>query len=267
MTVVAPPAVDIAQALFGGLTGVRRAVVEATQDGIAAGSALIDPALAPANAGGWSVRFRDGQPICAGDVLVELEGAAAELAVAEDYVLGPIGYASGIATRARMFRTSAPSGLSIACGGWKKLPAPLKPLLRAGLAAADLLPRLVEGDFVYMSKNAVLLLGGVEPAIRAGVAAGHGPVAVQVQSVDEALVAVRAGAGVIVVDTGRLSDLADVQQALTRKGLRDRVTLAFGGGVALEDLGPAHATGAEAVDVGRAILDAPLLDLRMRVIA
>jgi len=266
MSAPAPAAVNIAKALFGELTGWRRAVVEATEAGVLAGSAFVDPALAPANAGGWCVKFHDGQLVAPGDVLVELQGAAAELGVAEDYVLGPIGYASGVATRAKAFREAAPSDMTVACGGWKKLPFALKPLLRSGLAAAGVLPRLVDGDFVYMSKNAVLLLGGVEPAIRAGLGAGHGPVAVQVKTVDEALIAVRAGAGVIMVDTGRLSDLADVNQSLRDAGVRDQVTLAFGGGVTLDDLAKAYAAGAEAVDVGRAILDAPLFDLRMRVI-
>ena len=267
MSVLAPPAVDVARALFGGLSGRRRAVVEATQDGIVAGAGFIDPALAPVDGGGWNVRFRDGQAVRAGDILVELDGAATDLGIAEDYVLGPIGYASGVATRAKAFRDRAPPGLSVACGGWKKLPAPLKPLLRAGLAAASVLPRLVEGDFVYLSKNAVLLLGGVEPAIQAGIAVAHGPVALQVQTVTEALVAAEGGAGVIMVDTGRLEDVADVHRALTETGLRNRIRLAFGGGVTLDQLADAHSAGAQAVDVGRAILDAPLLDLRMRVIS
>lgn len=266
MTLAASPAADIARALFRGVIGTRRAIVEATRPGIVAGAGLIDPALAPASAGRWSLLFEDGQRVAAGQVLVAVEGEAAELGVAEDYVLGPIGYASGVATRARAFRDRAPAGLSIACGGWKKLPAALKPALRAGLAAAGVLPRLVPGDFVYMSKNAVILHGGVAPAIQAGIAVDHGPVAVQVQSVEEALFAVDAGAGIIMVDTGRLADLADVHEALVGAGMRNLIRLAFGGGATIDDLVPACAAGAEAIDVGRAILDAPLLDLRMRVL-
>ena len=259
-------AADISKALFARAPGLRRAVVEAAQSGVAAGGGLLDSKLAPASAGRWRVVFRDGQAVGAGDVLVEIEGEACELGVAEDFVLGPLGFASGVATRARTFREAAPAQLSVACGGWKKLPAALKPCLRAGLAAAGVLPRLVDGDFVYLSKNAVLLLGGVAPAIAAAVELGRGPVAVQIRSVEEARAALGAGAGVLMVDTGRLTDLRDVHAALRADGDRDRVTLAFGGGVTLDDLAPAAEAGAQAVDVGRAILDAPLLDLRMRVL-
>jgi nicotinate-nucleotide pyrophosphorylase (carboxylating) len=259
-------AADIAQMLFRDVKGLHRAVVETTETGRVAGLGFVDPALAPAEAGKWRVLVNEGAEVGPGAALVEIIGKAHELGIAEDYVLGPIGFASGIATRAAAFRAAAPEGLSLACGGWKKLPAPLKPMLRAGLAAAGLLPRLVEGDFVYMSKNAVTLLGGVQAAIASGLRVGHGPVAVQVKSVDEAMFAYGAGGRIIMVDTGIVADLAAVNKALTEAGQRNDVHLAFGGGVRLEDLRAVRAAGADAADIGRAILDAPLLDLRLRVI-
>ena len=259
-------AAEISRALLGGVAGSHRAVVEAAQPGIVAGFAFVDREAVPVAAGAWRILAADGQHVETGEVLVEVSGSAAQIAVAEDYVLGPLGFASGVATRAAAFRAACPPGMSIACGGWKKLPAALKPLLRAGLHAAGVLPRLVPGEFVYVSKNAVALLGDVDAAIRAAIAVDHGPVAVQVKDVEEALYAARAGAGVIMVDTGVLGDLGAVHDALRACGLRDRLTLAFGGGVRLEDLERAWQLGAQAVDVGRAILDAPLLDLRMRVV-
>lgn len=263
----AASAPTITEQLFAGVSGEFRAVVESTEAGIVAGLGLLDPTLVPANAGRWQVMASEGQQVEAGTVLVEITGTAAQVGIAEDYVVGPLGFASGIATRAAVFKAACPKGLSIACGGWKKLPAALMPTLRAGLAAVGLLPRLVEGDFVYVNKNSVTLLGGIADAIRAGIAVGHGPVAVQVKTVEEALFAATTGAGVIMVDTGHLDDLGAIDQALRDANLRHAITLAFGGGVRLEDLHIAQQLGAQAVDVGRAILDAPLLDLRLRVIA
>jgi nicotinate-nucleotide pyrophosphorylase (carboxylating) len=262
-----PTAANIAADLFRNATGKYRAVVEATQAGIVAGLGFVDPKAAPAAVGEWRTLVSEGQQVSAGDVLIEVVGTAAEIAVAEDYVLGPLGFASGIATRAAMFKSACPPGMSIACGGWKKLPVALKPLLRAALNTVGLLPRLVPGDFVYVNKNAVVMLGDVATAIHAGMAVNHGPVAVQVKDVAEALFAARTGAGVIMVDTGVLDDLGAIDRALRESNLRANVTLAFGGGARLEDLPRAHALGAQAVDVGRAILDAPLLDLRLRVVA
>jgi nicotinate-nucleotide pyrophosphorylase (carboxylating) len=266
MSAIPPGAADITASLLGGASGRYCAVVEACEPGIIAGTGFVDPAASLGEGGMWQLLVAEGDVVEAGQPLIELVGYAARLGIAEDHVLGPLGFASGIATRARQFRAAAPVGLSIACGGWKKLPLALKPLLRAGLAVSGILPRLVDGDFVYVGKNAVIMLGGVDQAIAAGVAVGHGPVAVQVKSVAEAVAAVGSGAGIIMVDTAELADLAAVDVELTRLGLRDAVRLAFGGGVRLQDLAPAAAAGADAVDVGRAILDAPLLDLRMRVL-
>jgi nicotinate-nucleotide pyrophosphorylase (carboxylating) len=91
-----------------------------------------------------------------------------------------------------------------------------------------------------------------------------GPVAMQVVSVDEALAAAHAGCGVVMVDTGSLDDLAAVTDALRTAGFD--LPVAFGGGVSAADLHAAARGGASIVDIGRAILDAPLWDLHLEVV-
>jgi nicotinate-nucleotide pyrophosphorylase (carboxylating) len=142
----------------------------------------------------------------------------------------------------------------------------MKPVLRAGLDAAGIGHRLVDGQFVYIDKNVVALLGGEAAAARSGVALDHGPVAVQVTDVEGALAAADAGCRIVMVDTGTIAMLADVHHALTEAGLRDQCALAFGGGVDGTSLHTAHAMGADIVDIGRAILDAPLWDLHLEVV-
>jgi nicotinate-nucleotide pyrophosphorylase (carboxylating) len=170
-----------------------------------------------------------------------------------------------LARRAVELREAAPLGLHIACGGWKKLPAAMKPVLRAALGVAGIGHRLVDGDFVYIDKNVVRLHAGIAPAVRAGIALHHGPVAVQVTDPEQALAAVAAGCGVVMVDTGTIDDLVEVDAALRIAGTRQRVLVAFGGGVTGETLEPAWRAGADIVDIGRSILDAPLWDLRVQV--
>jgi nicotinate-nucleotide pyrophosphorylase (carboxylating) len=255
----------ITDELLAGVTGTFRAVVVATNPGLVAGLDLLDPGAAPAPVGTWRTLCVDGDEVPAGRPIVEITGTAAELGAAEDFVLGPLGFAGGVAARARAVRRAAPAGLGISCGGWKKLPAAMKPLLRAGLEVAGIRPRLVDGDFVYVPKNTVTLLGGLETAVRAGLRLDHGPVAAQVTDVAGALIAVRAGARIVMVDNGDLHTLAGVDAALRGEGLRPAVTVGFGGGVTAEALAAARTAGADVVDVGRAILDAPLWDLRVEV--
>jgi nicotinate-nucleotide pyrophosphorylase (carboxylating) len=67
------------------------------------------------------------------------------------------------------------------------------------------------------------------------------------------------------VDDASLRTLEAADRALREVGLRDGVTLAFAGGVTAAHLHAAHAAGAEVVDVGRAIIDAPLWDLHLEL--
>ncbi len=87
---------------------------------------------------------------------------------------------------------------------------------------------------------------------------------IQVVDTDEACVAARGGAHIVFVDTGRIDDLSIVSKALRANGLRERVRLAFGGGVELTDIDRLRELDVDIVDVGRAIVDAPLLDMRFR---
>lgn len=236
--------------------------MSATEAGVIAGLKLLDAQGADADAGSWTLRVGEGSRVEPGQPLVEVEGSAAELAAAEDHVLGPLGWASGIATRCHDIVGDAPEGLRIVCGGWKKLPVALKPLLRAGLEAGGVGPRLLEGEFLYVDKNSVRLLGGTAQAVAAGRAVAHGPVAVQARSPEAALEAARAGAGAVMVDSTSLAVLGSVNEALVSHGLREGLVLAFGGGVTSARLADVARAGAEVVDIGREILDAPLLDLR-----
>jgi nicotinate-nucleotide pyrophosphorylase (carboxylating) len=211
--------------LLAGVPGVHRAILSATEPGLVAGLDLLDQTAAPAPTGRWCVLRREGDRVDPGEPILEITGTATEIGVAEDYVLGPLGFAGGVASRARQLRDACPPGLSLACGGWKKLPAAMKPLLRAGLAVAGVTPRLVDGEFVYVPKNTVLLFGGIAEAVHAGLRLDHGPVAVQVTDVDQALLAVRTGAGIVMVDTGTLDVLAAVDAVLRTEGVRERALI------------------------------------------
>jgi nicotinate-nucleotide pyrophosphorylase (carboxylating) len=67
------------------------------------------------------------------------------------------------------------------------------------------------------------------------------------------------------VDTGELEDLATAAATLRRANWENKIKLAFAGGVTASELETVIAAGADIVDVGRAIIDAPLLDYRLDV--
>jgi len=253
--------------LLAGVAGEHHAVVAATAPGVVAGTELITPPGLGDSMGRWTLLRNDGDRVDAGEPIIAVDGNATELALAEDHVLGVLGMAGGIARRACEIKAASPSSLTVVCGGWKKLPAAVKPVLRAGLEVAGVGHRMLPGEFVYVGKNPVELLGGVEAAVIEAMSLDHGPVVIQVTSVADAVAASYAGAAIVMVDTGSLADLGATHDALVALELRDRVQVAFGGGVTATDLAAVAESGADLVDIGRAIVDAPIWDLRMTVTA
>ncbi|MCL6633900.1 MAG: hypothetical protein K6T63_14880 [Alicyclobacillus herbarius] len=213
----------------------------------------------------------DGRLLQPGDVVLSFCGSAKQVAVAEDRVLGAMMVPSGYATRARRLQVLAGERLRVVCGGWKKIPQAFKPGLHAALAAAGVGMRMVDEPFVYVDKNYVRMFGGVGPALAAAAQFPDRVKVIQLRGemcslADEAREAVTGGADVVMVDTGRLADIAIVQDVLETLGVRDRIRVAFAGGVTEDTLLTLRHLPVDLVDVGAAILDAPMLDMRVDVV-
>jgi nicotinate-nucleotide pyrophosphorylase (carboxylating) len=201
----------------------------------------------------------------AGDEVICFRGTAKQVAMAEERLVGTLAKASGIATAAAGFVERAAGRLQIVSGAWKKLPFSQKDMIRAAVVAGGAQPRIASWPFVYLDKNFVTMLGGPEATLAAvGQMREHTKVIQIVDPVEAALVA-RAGADIVFVDSGRLGDVAGADEVLRQAGLRERVALAYGGGVVLDELDELARLGVDIVDVGRAIVDAPLLDMRLQV--
>jgi nicotinate-nucleotide pyrophosphorylase (carboxylating) len=211
----------------------------------------------------------EGKPVESGEEVLRLAGTPMQIAMAEERLVGLIAKPSGIATAARRFVDRAGTDLQIVCGAWKKLPFSQKDMIRSAITAGGAAPRIADWPFAYLDNNFVAMLGGVQSTLDA--VAAHPELAsyqriIQVVDADGACVAARGGAHIVFVDTGRIDDVTTVSNALWATGLRDRVRLAFGGGVQLTDIDRLRALDVDIVDVGRAIVDAPLLDMTLRVV-
>jgi nicotinate-nucleotide pyrophosphorylase (carboxylating) len=245
------------------------AVVVADDAGIVAGMAQ---AAREADQLGLSFTevAREGGAVAPGDHLARLVGTPGQIVRAEEVLIGALAKPSGIATRTRAFVERTNGRPRVVSGGWKKMPATLKEMIRSAVSTGGGQPRIVSGPFVYLDKNYVELLGGIREGL-AAVAHLALPKVVQVKgrrgdAAEEACQAAAHGAAVVFVDTGRREDLARAAGALARRGLRARVQLAFGGGVTLEDVDALKALDVDILDIGRQIVDAPLLDMRLDVV-
>jgi nicotinate-nucleotide pyrophosphorylase (carboxylating) len=69
------------------------------------------------------------------------------------------------------------------------------------------------------------------------------------------------------IDTGRKEDIVEIDSRLRARGLRDRVQITFGGNIGISNLKDLKKLSVEIIDIGQAVVDAPLLDMRMDITA
>jgi nicotinate-nucleotide pyrophosphorylase (carboxylating) len=213
----------------------------------------------------------NGDEVRAEDVLALLKGNARQMALGEEELIGWIGKSSGIATAAWKAKMIAGNHLKVVSGAWKKMPPSMKELVRQAIMDGGIHYRISDRPFIYLDKNYVTMLGGVKKAISAVKDLKHFTLTIQLKSegqklLREATLAAQMGAHIIMIDTGRREDIDRVDLILRERQLRHGVKIAFGGDIRIEELNDLRRTAVDIVDIGKAIVDAPVLDMRMDVL-
>jgi nicotinate-nucleotide pyrophosphorylase (carboxylating) len=262
---------DIRDNIFRGIE-MRQVIVSiiADDEGIVVGTDAVRQA---ANELGLSIDslLDEGSPVSKGDKIGSFSGTPKQVAVAEERLIGLMAKPSGIATAARRFVEKAGRRPEIVSGAWKKMPGSEKEMIRRAIITGGARYRICREPFLFLDKNYVKMLGGVSESLRA-VADLNGHLrVVQLKGVYgdialEACEAVEHGADIVFIDSGNHDDLKRVGEKLRESGLRDRVKIAFGSGICLEDIESLKSLDVDILDIGRQIVDAPLLDMRLEVV-
>ena len=213
----------------------------------------------------------EGQTVQQGDVIATVSGNPKQIAEAEDHLIGLIAKPSGIATATRNCVERAGPGIQIVCGAWKKMPAVLKQIIRDAIVTGGGYFRISRDPFIYLDKNYIQMLGGIKSSLQAVMHFAGFVKVVQVKGRQKAIAleaceAAKLGADIIYVDSGQPQDLRELADLLNRKGLRDSVRIAFGGSVKIEDIDRFKNLPVDILEIGRQIVDAPLLDLKLEVV-
>ncbi len=215
---------------------------------------------------------KNGATVRPEEVIAVLTGSARQLAAGEEQLIGWISKASGIATAARKAKKAAGKNLKVVCGAWKKMPLPIKDLVRQAIADGGIPYRMADIPFLYLDKNYVKALGGVAKTLQSVKGLKRHTLVIQLKGeghnlLREAIVAAEGGGNIIMIDTGRREDIVKIDSGLRAKGLRDRVQIAFAGNIGIGDIQELKRLPVEIVDIGQAVVDAPLLDMRMDITA
>jgi nicotinate-nucleotide pyrophosphorylase (carboxylating) len=213
----------------------------------------------------------EGSEVRKGDEVIRFFGTPRQIVMAEEILIGLLAKPSGIATQAHKFVKATGGKPKVVCGAWKKMPPSLKDMIREAIIAGGAFSRIEPHPFAYLDKNYVELLRGIKKSLEAVKYLNHVSKVVQIRGryqdiVSEACEAAESGAHIVFIDSGKPDDVRQVVERLRQLGLRDKVKIAFGGGVNLEAIGELKALDIDILDIGRQIVDAPLLDMRLEII-
>lgn len=262
---------DIRDDIFQGVMGrsVTAAIV-ADDSGVIAGTR---EAAGKARALGLTVMgmVEEGQPILKGDEVARLSGSPKQIVMAEDCLVGLIAKPSGIATATRRCVDRAGKQVQIVCGAWKKMPGVLKDTIRRAIVTGGGHFRISQDPFIYLDKNYIRILGGIRNGLQAVEHLQGYKKVVQIKGnafdiAREAREAAECRADIIFIDNGNPDDIGIVAEALDRSGRRGVAKIAFAGNVQIEDIDRLKTRPVDILEIGRCIVDAPLLDLKFDVI-
>lgn len=212
----------------------------------------------------------DGDDASVEAPVLSMRGSAKAIAMAEDCVPGAIAKPSGISRAMRRAQQLAGTRVRVVSGAAKKMPEEIKDQIRRAIHRGGGSGRISEVPFLYLDKNYVRIFGSVRKTLEA-VAPMTGYVrAIQLRGLSEdiateACSAIELGAEILMVDSGRLEDLDLVAQLVRAAGRRDRTTIAFAGDIAMADVPSVATHDVDILDIGRAILDAPIVDIKFDV--
>ncbi len=230
--------------------GIRaKAVIISKQEGIIAGveeaKALFEHFSVKV-----SVKKRDGEEVKRGDVILELEGDARSILLVERTALNIMGRMSGIATEVRRLveKVRAVNPKVRVAGTRKTL---LKPLdKRAILIGGGEPHRFSLSDAILIKDNHLALVPLEEAIRRAKAFSVYKVVEVEVETLEDAIKAAKAGADVVMLDNMSPAEIAETVEALRREGLRERVKIEVSGGITPENIGEYAALDIDVISLG-----------------
>ncbi len=213
----------------------------------------------------------EGTTVTHGTVLVAFRTSPKKMAQAEDTIIGKMAKPSGIATAARRAVQLAGGSLRIVSGSWKKMPEELKAPVRHAVTVGGAAFRICDGPFLYLDKNYIRMFGGIPQALKAVEPFKQHQKVIQIRGMtatieEETRLALAGGCDVFMVDTGDITDIRRCKSVLEKAGAHDRKQVAFAGGVKIEDIPFFVELSLDILCIGREIVDAPLLDMKMDIL-
>ncbi|MCP3999308.1 MAG: carboxylating nicotinate-nucleotide diphosphorylase [Gammaproteobacteria bacterium] len=205
----------------------------------------------------------DGDLIKAGSPLCELEGPARTLLTGERTAMNFLQTLSATATATRAFCMAIENTKTVILDTRKTLPGlrlAQKYAVRTGGAQNH---RTGLFDGVLIKENHIYASGGIDKAVAAALAQDSNVmIEVEVESLDEARAAIKAGAHRLLLDNFNTEQMRDAVDL--RNQLNEAVGLEASGNVSLNTVQDIAETGVDFISIGTLTKDVRAVDLSMR---
>jgi nicotinate-nucleotide pyrophosphorylase (carboxylating) len=240
---------------------VASAAVVARADGVVAGLPVAEAVFQIAADGQLDVgpHTTDGARVGRDDVLMTVSGPLAGILLAERTALNLLCHLSGVATLTRRW-VDAVDGTGAQIRDTRKTLPGLRALQKYAVrCGGGVNHRMSLSDAALIKDNHVAAAGSVAAAFAAVTGRAPGvPVEVECDTLDQLEEAVRAGAGLILLDNFGIPDMAE---AVRRTAGRAR--LEASGGLSLDRARDVAMTGVDYLAVGALTHSAPALDIAL----
>jgi len=209
----------------------------------------------------------DGEDVAVDDAVLWLDGAARDILGVERTLLNLLGHMSGIATQARGAVESV-RGTGARVAATRKTMPGLRWFEKKAVQIGGADPHRFElADSLLIKDNHLVIVTDVGEAVRRGIAGSSftQKIEVEVESLDDAMVAAGAGADALLLDNMTADEIRSVVAALEEAGLRNQVTLEASGGISLAELREYAETGVDVISMGQLTTSAPFFDFSLEI--
>ena len=151
------------------------------------------------------------------------------------------------------------------------MPPSLKSMVRQAISTGGASFRICQPPMLYIDKNFIRMFGSIPAALEAVAEQTEPTKIIQIKGMtcpvqEETRQALAGGANILMVDTGRLEDLEACQAELAQLGAREQIQVAFAGNVHIADIPDMARRGVDLLCIGKEIVDAGLLDMKLDVV-
>jgi nicotinate-nucleotide pyrophosphorylase (carboxylating) len=202
----------------------------------------------------------DGSEVNPGDVVIEIDGLACSILIAERIALNFLQRLSGIATLTRKFVDAAANDRVKILDTRKTTPG-LRALEKAAVVAGGgANHRFGLDDGILIKDNHIVACGGVRAAIERARSGGHRLLRIEVEceTMEDVAEALGTGVDVILLDNMAVREIAEAVRRIAGRSLVEA-----SGGVTLATVREIAETGIDLISVGALTHSAPAADLSM----